>query len=193
MEYYCNCLEYSCFQKIALRRRRFYRRPIQTSNIVMFDPRIHFIRIADESMTKQICTITQKYKVWDICFYLCHILHSACLFLCVGVLLNFVQLGLVKSCLVCGEHIAGNVGVELQPDFVALVVNVPGCVQGTVPSLIRQNIFWARQFRLLFLCWSRCKLYIWQRYYDFSIAFLAPTGAQGVKMSCVRPSGTILK
>lgn len=57
----------------------------------------------------------------------------------------------------CGEHIAGNVSVELQPDFVALVVDVPGCVQGTIPSLkknvgieiifflflylIRQNIF----------------------------------------------------
>ena len=26
---------------------------------------------ADESMTKQICTITQIYKLWDICFYLC--------------------------------------------------------------------------------------------------------------------------
>ena len=26
--------------------------------------------IADESMTKQIRTITQKYKLWDNCFYL---------------------------------------------------------------------------------------------------------------------------
>ena len=27
--------------------------------------------VADESMTKQICTITQKYKLLDNCFYLC--------------------------------------------------------------------------------------------------------------------------
>ena len=49
--------------------------------------------------------------------------------------------------------------------------------------LIRQNIFWARQFRLLFLCWSRCKLYIWQRYYDFSIAFFVILGSPGVPLN----------
>ena len=34
----------------------------------------YWLLIADESMTKQICTITQEYKLWDICFYLCVLL-----------------------------------------------------------------------------------------------------------------------
>ncbi len=108
------------------------------------------------------------------------------LFLCVGVLDNFVQLGLVESritmrmigivecdneldngsaallsvtasvspCLVCGEHVAGNVRVELQPDLVTLVIDVPGCVQGTVPSLedIYGNVHFLNELK--FLCFS---------------------------------------
>ena len=46
---------------------------LQEFHIVL--PKISMVNwvIADESMTKQIWTITQKYKLWDNCFYLCGI------------------------------------------------------------------------------------------------------------------------
>ena len=44
---------------------------VRSKNLCSITNHDDVLVIADESMTKQICTITQKYKLWDNCFYLC--------------------------------------------------------------------------------------------------------------------------
>ena len=55
--------------EIALICREFL--PGYQCFVLLSDFHDYVLVIADESMTKQICTVTQKYKLWYNCFYLC--------------------------------------------------------------------------------------------------------------------------